>query len=205
MTVSSHSGQGAEAEAFYTQVGRALQEWSQVEDYLFQIFCEVCGIRDGVKAAAVFGSIVAFDARLRVVDTLMRLELKGTEHLPVWSRLAARLAKFYKKRHELAHFSVMTKKTGMPDGTQKVRVEFQPFYSMASAMTGRNKTLSSSEIELRIRHFEELREAVWYFATVFIQKRTPQLGFRLREPDLIRQLRTLDAQTPEAPAPPPQS
>ena len=41
MTVSSHSGQGAEAEAFYTQVGRALQEWSQVEDYLFQIFCEV--------------------------------------------------------------------------------------------------------------------------------------------------------------------
>jgi len=129
-------------------------------------------MRDGAKAAAVFGSIVAFDARLRVVDTLVCMELKDSEHLPVWSRLATRLAKFYKKRHELAHFSVIKYQTDLPDGDGKIRVEFQPYYSLASAITGRNKTLSSAEIELRIRHFEELREAVWYFVTVFQQKRT---------------------------------
>src|SRR5262245_49679864 len=88
-------------------VGHALRTWGMFELMLAQLFGMLSDYSDYKKAYAIFETIISFETRVDILDALMALEgLTPLEH-ETWRRFSSKIRKNHKKRHELAHFSVL--------------------------------------------------------------------------------------------------
>jgi hypothetical protein len=179
-------------------IGGALGSWSQVETGLEVFFCHASGILSLEKATAVFGAIVAFEARLAVCDSIMAVEDVSDLEREMWARLSARIRKFYRKRHEVAHFSFVF------EGTPRI----SPFFTWGKEHSKQVKYLSAAQISERALKFTSLSQAVGWFTNRAIERRGLKLGPRSQVVEaarLIPHIRALAARTLEARAPPPRS
>src|SRR3954468_25002072 len=96
---------GQNNDALLSAVGSALSLWSFVELRLSSLFSTISGLEDEKKAHIMFAAVVSFEARLAMCDRLMELEDQPDLEKEMWNKFSARMSKFYKKRHALAHFS----------------------------------------------------------------------------------------------------
>ena len=172
-------------------VGAGLSNWSIVELQLSKLFAILSGM-DQEKAHLVFDGIISFEIRLGICDRLMATEDVDEIEAEMWGRLSAKLTKFYKKRHELAHFSLSSL-----DGKSSI-MPFLTYEKMFSATATR---LDAKQIRERSRKFIELHLAVLWFYQWASIRRLQELGSARPvpvEPSLVPQLRALAIQILEA-------
>ena len=171
-------------------VGAALSNWSLVELQLSGLFCNLSRIEQR-QARAIFDGIISFEVRLGICDRLMAFQPVSELEAEMWTRLSARLSKFYKKRHELAHFSVLHSDSGA--------VAIAPFLTSA-AIGGKVRELSTDQIRERSGKFIELHMAVHWFATRAFHgsSRPPAESPDPQEPPLVPRLRDAASQILEA-------
>jgi hypothetical protein len=94
----------------YQLIGRALTEWSKVEETLSGLFAlaTIQRVDDKIgPAACAFWAVLSFDAKLRMTDAALTFRLSDHEALVTeWHSLKKSLSKKAKKRAELAHGTV---------------------------------------------------------------------------------------------------
>jgi hypothetical protein len=168
-------------------VGAALHNWSLVELQLSSLFATISNTMEQSRAHALFAAILSFDARLAVCDRLMRFETLSELDREMWVKMSARISKYYKKRHELAHFTL--------DYTTNV-ARISPFYTQDKFISETERYLTEDEIRSRSNKFVEIHMAVGWFNTQAFLRR--QSGARKlppepspEEPILVPRLREL--------------
>lgn len=175
-------------DAILRSIGAALHNWSLVELELATLFANLMGFDGMRKAHAIFGVIISFETRIAICDRLVALDARDEADVELWAKLSARLSKFYKKRHELAHFSLAKSDTDSM---------IVPFMTTDHNPDKLQRRLKRADIQERSRKFAELRDAVSWFARYFVLRRTGQQGeariAALEEPPLVPQLRELAA------------
>lgn len=117
MTPEGYAKLEAAEDAIYTEVGRALTAWSQLEEDLCQIYIlAVCPhelARNPDPAGASFWSIMTFDGKLNMATAAVRPWLRDNETLDrQWSDLTTDLGNRKKDRNDLAHGTVAPVGTG---------------------------------------------------------------------------------------------
>jgi hypothetical protein len=181
-------------------LGGALAAWSNVENNMGLLFNAASGIPDMQKSGAIFDAVVAFEARLAVLNaTIENDNSLSEEDKELWACLSDRLRKLYKKRHEVAHFSVIG---DVPNATS-----IAPFFTWNKHNRNAIKSLTITQIFERSGKFSEAANAMsWFVNLVQRAKFPPPIRPQpLAEPDLIVRIRGLIAQKREAQTPQPQS
>jgi hypothetical protein len=174
-----------------SQVGLCLNAWSQVETGMGIVFGGVSGMDNYRNACTIFDAILSFDARIAVLDTAVRIETTflDQEDREIWAALSARLRKLYKRRHEVAHFSV-------DYGTMIDKPGIRPFFSWNKHAKDEAKFLSLKEMQELSDRFTEASTAIHWFNNVAQRKRLPP-QFQpqpVEEPPLIAHIRESLAQ-----------
>lgn len=177
-----------EFHALMAQVGHTLHSWAGVETGLALLFSEASQIQPYDKCLALFDAIVAFDSRLAVVEAAILHESTklGEVERAMWGILAARLRKFYKKRHEVAHFYVSPQDM---EASQRI----SPYFTWRKHNAKTLKHLSKTQMQERATKFVELDKAIMWFAQKLHTERTgqPITNISSEETTLISRLRAL--------------
>src|SRR6185312_15982290 len=124
------------------------------------------------KAHAVFNTIISLETRLDVIDALMAEEGLTPLELETWNRCSLRLRKLYKRRHGLAHFSVVYS----IESRDQVGHLISPFWTFASALAGEHQILDKPQIDERTDHFLEMVGAISHFHSEARRRRGQQQG-----------------------------
>lgn len=172
-------------------LGEALHNWSSVEIQLATLFYTLSEIPRVDKGHAVFSAIVSFETRLDVVDRLVAMFPSSEIHKLKWAKLSSRLSKFYKKRHELAHFSL---------GSDKDLQTINPFFSLDQYISRNVRHLTLSQVMERGDKFMELQAALHWFDqyySIALQGYDEDRISNLQVPPLLIQIHALAAQSLE--------
>ena len=170
-------------DAILRAVGASLHNWSLVEISLARFFGSLANLSSGSQT--IFAAIINFDTRVTICDRL--IEESGLDNLDkkIWTKLSTRLSKFYKKRHEIAHFTL---------GEVQGRAVIQPFLTLEKLRNGTANSLTVRQISERSGKFIELKEALEWFYDYVPLRRIGHQESRiqaLQEPPLVPQLREL--------------
>lgn len=187
-----------DSDSVMAAIGWALGSWTQVESGMEVLFCHAAGLDEPLRASAIFNAIISFETRLAVCDSVMRFVSDPVE-AEMWSRLSARLRKFYKKRHEIAHFYPL-------HGEQGLRIA--PFFTWEKEHDKKVHFLTQEQIDERGRKFNALAIAVGWFTNRAMERRgiVPGSHAQLYEASLlIPHIRELAIRSLSAREAPPQS
>ena len=168
-------------------VGSGLHAWSLVEMALADLFASL----SESHPHEVFGTIISFETRLAICDRLMSLTPLEPLEQAMWLKLSSRLSKSYKKRHELAHFTLGKDAKGN-------RVIY-PFLTTETWRLRNARILSESQIKERRQSFQYLEHAITWFSKQAVRSRMPLQASQmppLEEPLLVVRLRELASQNP---------
>ena len=172
----------------FRAIGAALHNWSLVEMQLSGLFSTLSDIGDQKKSHALFDAIISFETRLAMCDRLMAFESADEVEAETWSRMSARLSKFYKKRHELAHFTMVA---------WAKEPAISPFLTFEGMFSDQPRLLNLAQVRERSAKFIELHMAIgWFNATAFMRrgKHEPFPPPDPAEPPLVPRLRALAIQ-----------
>lgn len=189
-----------QVQEYATAVGFALHAWSLIEFALAQLFEALSGINPVRKANAAFFAIVSFETRLDVCHALIRFGSFSRMEKEIWDLLYERLRKFHKKRHRLAHYTILDT-IKVSRGKRTETVSLVPFYPA----NRKDSKLSVKEINERAEKFNELAYAVRWFWQLETSKQVQPQGSRPPVTDLVRQLHLLAVQNRAKHRAPPQS
>ena len=173
-------------------VGQALKQWSAVETGIAALFAILCGFKDEMKAHRIIDAIISFDTRLDVTDALMGQEDIAPLEMETWKKLVLKLRKQYKKRHEVAHFSIVNTIT---HGVDNLRLS--PFLTYGHFARDDLRYITEEEIHARRKGFGDLFLALVWFQDAAYRRRGPRPGTPMQETPLIVHLKELAAQTLE--------
>lgn len=175
-------------------LGGTLHAWSQVENGMGILFSAVSGIPNVLKSGAIFDAVVSFDGRLAVLDAAIEHDdTMLAEDKALWPHLSARLRKLYRKRHEVAHFSVI--------GDIENATHIAPYFTWNKFNHNAVKSLSIQQIFERSLKFNAATSAVAWFTNLVQRAKFPE-GHRplpIEEPALILHIRELASQKKAAP------
>lgn len=174
-----------QVDEFAMAVGYALHEWSAVETATLRVFEALSGMPSLRRARAAFLAIRSFETKLDVCHALMAEVEEDEEAKLIWDKLYARVSKYHRKRHQLAHFSIVETAQWNRNKGASTGLTLQPFWP------GGADGLSVKQIHERILKFKELTRALdWFFfrhAKIAERNGEPPP----QEPELIRELRAL--------------
>lgn len=165
-------------------VGQALNNWSIVELQMTTLFDILADMRNNSKARALFESVISFEVRLAMLNKMMAFEDLETEDARIWKKLSSKLTKTYKKRHEVAHFTILA---------SGETVHISPFLTWEAFHADTHRLLSKDEILARGDKFIELAAAInWFRDQAIVRRSRGELSTEiLREPPpLVAQLRS---------------
>jgi len=188
MSSEAHDEGRRKLDELATAVGHALSLWTQVEVTLTQLFHILSGILETNRAYALFDSVISLDARLAMCDTLMKMDGLSKLDLKIWSIYKANIGKLYKKRHSIAHFSMIAH-----NGNFSVA----PFYTVDKLFQHKQVLLSRTDIECLGKSFSELASATFWFYGEARRRRGTLEGGSMQEPPLIVQFRASACQVLE--------
>lgn len=156
---------------------------------LANLFATISDIPSIHRAHAVFDTIVSFETRADILDTLMAGEnISPLEH-ETWTRYSIKIRKSYKKRHELAHFNVAeTQRHGKPV------YRLAPFSTFGNTLRNDAKYLTYEEVAGRDSSFRELAiGGIWFWIEANGRRGLPP-NIPMPEPQLIVRLKASAAQ-----------
>jgi hypothetical protein len=179
-------------------VGSCLNAWAWVENGMGLLFYNVSGIDHMARAGAIFDSVVAFEGRIAMLDAAIDHEpLLSDEEKLIWACLSRRLRKLYKRRHAVAHFSIVD------ESYQAI----SPFFTWNKQAKKTAKTLTIGQISERSRQFSEASAAVSWFGG-HMQSRKLQIPVHpqlIEAPPLILRILELLSRSQRGDEPPDQS
>jgi hypothetical protein len=95
---------------FFSVVGKALDEWAQVETHLCSIF-SVCLRAPTDRARASFYAVENFSSKLQMVDGVIAMAVSDYGTLSDWANLLDKINIKYKLRNDLVHYNIIEDKT----------------------------------------------------------------------------------------------
>ena len=171
-------------------VGLALTQWSMVEHQVYILFNAIADMPK-LRSRSTFAAIIDFRTRLSVVDALYALEAADELEQAMWLKMSARIKKFYKKRHEIAH--------GMPTKEGK-RWRWIPLPTPHTVAANERHGLTQQEISDRCDRFLEITEALaWFIDRADVRRGSSEPSHlqQTKEPLLISRFRELATRSPE--------
>lgn len=174
--------------------GYALSTWTQIEYYISLLFQNISGIADEETALILMSSIISFDARLTVIDTVFSRSAHSDDFKLIWERLSSRIRVQARQRNQVAHFQIISLfEYGKPGGPQAV---FVPFHTPADAFKNLPKRLTIDQIvEMRNTWQHLANAAQWLNRQVEPPKPYFTVQLDIPEPPLINELRLSAAQS----------
>jgi hypothetical protein len=179
----AESSPQSEYDAIHQAIGDGLDAWSVVERALESLFSTLTSA-DSWDAHLIMVSIVSFDARLKICNTLMGRHRKN-KVAKRWPTLFNKLSRKYPKRSELAHGSVVN---------YNHRIVWIPYFS-EGLMLRRYvvvedpdnaepvHVLSAEEIVERAASFRKLASSVSEFSREFREEREKLQASRAQADD----------------------
>lgn len=176
-----------EGNELFAAIGFALAKWTKVELNVNLMFGVLSRISDTRRIGAITDGIVSFTVRLSLCDRLIELEDFPELEKEMWCRLSAKVLKFYKKRHEIAHFNVIAQ----PREGRLAQPMLSPFLSYEKWMLQTAKYLSTSQVTERGNTFEQISLALNWFLGFVVHLIQPEICPTLNpeEPALIPHIR----------------
>jgi hypothetical protein len=153
-------------------VGECLMEWSMVELNICILYSECVSPRKGKfhnpgPHAFIFDSVISIDARMDMIKAIIQWRETTNGHALLvpdctksWTRLREKIKTHYKKRHEVAHSSIIQY---MNKGGEHI-VALAPFATMSS-VSSTSKRLTLKELQERKRLFKVLSMEISSFRT----------------------------------------
>ncbi len=175
-------------------VGLSLSAWSQVERAMTDLFI-VTSEMERRRAMAAFDGIISFEVRLSILDRMMAFQGLDELEAETWIRMSRRLSKFYKKRHELAHFALGAR----PPGEFVINpfLTYEKLWESVGKDAAPLKALNIEAVSARKDEFIELALTLDWFTGQAV-RRHPELGIGLTrplsEPLLVARLQASAAQ-----------
>lgn len=160
MVIIAHDGDPAaalqEQREFYELLGRAISQWSVVEDGVYHTFRVVIDPKNWVSMAAAFHSIVNLGTKSDMIEAAIKTSRQHKQYLEEWKKLRRKLRKFSGKRARLAHWSAVQSAT--PDESIGVRIFLRaPTYDFESiGEDGKREVVSAKQIAVWTSCFAEL-------------------------------------------------
>jgi hypothetical protein len=145
-------------------IGEALQQWSRVEAALTFCFGDLTGLgRCGRPySRIIFGSIINMDARVKLMNQLVRASDILPDGRDAWPWLYNRLMRANKGRNQVTHATIVEfSKNGESDGVSLVP------YFVSQGHTLRHVRLSAKQIMQRSDLFRELGDHIWWLRSQF--------------------------------------
>jgi hypothetical protein len=177
-----------------SQVGHTLHFWNQVESAMGLLFTISSGISDPLKAGALFDAVIAFEARIAVLGaTISHQSVLGDTEKKIWSCLSAKLRKLYRKRHEVAHFSLLPEDMLSGEG-------IRPYFTWNKHARQSAKYLTKPQLYERGQRFNQASQAVMWFVAEMRTRTPPVAAPQLPnpEPQMIAHIRELLARSQQA-------
>lgn len=169
--------------------GQALSTWTQIEYYTSYIFSSISGMADEENALLVMKSIISFDTRLAIIDTVFSRSAHTNDLKTIWDRLSVRIRGQSRERNQVAHFQIFTlwEFSNIGGGPEAV---FVPFHSPADAFKDLPKRLTVEQIlEMRDRWQQLALAAQWLNRQVEPPKPYFDVKPHIPEPPIINELR----------------
>ena len=132
---------------FFSHLGKALDEWTQVENHLCFIFM-VTLRAPHLRAAAAFYAVENFRSKLGMVHAVVRLAKLNAAKMAEWEALRKRIDNKSRARNELAHYQVLED----PDAKPGKRLALRP------ALLDPHSPSVFQADGPRVLHLKELRE-----------------------------------------------
>ena len=149
--------------AVYQEVGETLHAWSIVETELTHLFMAMHAQpwNDFVHPLrAAFEAVISLEARLGMIGATAGADKQLNDRYPAhFQPLKVKLLKSYRKRHEVAHFTLV----GRADATRQVHL-IRPFFNWA-------KFQANEGVELDLKQIRERKEAFFRLSERVLQHR----------------------------------
>jgi hypothetical protein len=140
--------------ALFAAIGASLHIWSNVELEISNLYMILHSIKRNEFAhptRAAFEAVISLDVRLTMMCAYVAADNSLKDYLPHIKALKARVIKFYKKRHEVAHFMVVHR---MNKG--QVNTFIRPYFTEDNFQNKKGTELDSDQVYERAVKFDEL-------------------------------------------------
>jgi hypothetical protein len=179
---------GHESDHFHMWVGHCITAWADLEDGLFEILWHVLSCPQE-RAAIVYYKTPSLDARLTLVDELVRFVLPQTKSgdqphadLRNWSAIKSDIAKGLGIRRRIAHQPVRSRKVTVAlssdDTLGKIELSYYEIYvSEMEALRGKPAKPETLHINDLIEHeagLQELTARIHTFDADVLAKHIPK-------------------------------
>ena len=183
----------------FAAIGKALHEWSLVEMDMASLFASLGSLGSNQdNDHQLFAAVISFETRLSMLDTRVPQSLLGQTEQKMWVKFSSRLSKQYKKRHQVAHFTL---------GRAQQDYIALPFLTTATIRNPTIPRLTVSQIKERTEGFKELKRVLeWFRQTNILEKdrafmrwsgRSAPLQRNTPEPPYVSRIRESVAQIQE--------
>ena len=140
-------------------VGDCLEAWTAVEIELTKLFMVLNGVRRDAFShpiRAAYEVVISLEVRIAMIVAYSRAdESLRDDYLPHALALGSKVRKYYKKRHEVAHFYPVGR------GCAKtVDMFIRPYFTEARFLLNKGPELSAGQLKVRAIKFKELAELV---------------------------------------------
>ena len=168
--------------------GECLMAWASFEFYLHEMFVTEV-ILDSTSphrymvARGIWSVVVSFEARLKLVDVVIRSNIRDEQVLRDWKLIRSYTLRMSALRNEIAHGSAVN--------VDNQRMMIHPY---STSISSKAKLVDHAEIITRIRAFSELQAGIEWLSLCISALRRPDIrkhfGDRVHSPpDLIVRLR----------------
>jgi hypothetical protein len=175
-------------------VGQCLARWSMVEHALARLFAALMGAADPNLTSTAFDAVISFETRLDMVNAVAERS-QDVLFRESWNALHNKLSKLYRKRHQVAHFTILYNVT-------ERKHTLHPFFSFKNL---RSPILSSNDLGLRAISFAKIEKRLTRHAFYILHQQGRLAADVLPEGGPAQLLLNEDAQTHEGTTPPPRS
>lgn len=141
---------------FYATLGLAITSWAHVERALFFVYFRAVGSPASQVPSAAFFSIINFNAKLSMVDSVMTWRYDSyPEVLERWVNISNKLRKRARRRNELAHWQLLIDST---EGNHAHRLTPQLFDPNPFKGGKERQFHTVTDIEAMTKKFNECRQ-----------------------------------------------
>lgn len=144
---------------FFSDLGKALDEWARVESHLCSVFM-VCLRAPHQRAAAAFYAVVNFRSKLEMVDAVAKLAVSDSATIAEWKDLYTKIGKKSQSRNQLVHHEVLEDGNANPGRRFTLR---PAILNPHSPSVFENVGLHISELRIRQTEFRQLADKVRQF------------------------------------------
>jgi len=142
----------------YLAVGRCLEKWSWVEENLALVLEGLVRHQKHGLLGTGFAAVRSFESKLNMVDEIAQRTL-GKRRFAGWKSLYGKLDKKYRKRNQIAHFSIV-----LHGRTAPLDARLHPYWGISKGKSAlKNKGLTAADLEGRAESFTRLSSELLQF------------------------------------------